>query len=99
MMFDKTCIANFEVVLHHSLICSFIVFRFQSVGDALLHTLQNHLGNKFTPNVLEAWTAVYELLAKNRDEQVTEEQISLVQETWGLVNDDLEQLGVEFYVR
>ncbi|KAJ7379983.1 hypothetical protein OS493_012745 [Desmophyllum pertusum] len=30
---------------------------------------------------------------------VTKEQISLVQETWGLVKSDLEQVGVEFYIR
>lgn len=30
---------------------------------------------------------------------VTKKQISLVQETWGLVKSDLEQVGVEFYIR
>ena len=30
---------------------------------------------------------------------VTQEQISLVQDTWKLVNGDLEQVGVEFYIR
>lgn len=30
---------------------------------------------------------------------ITQEQISLVQETWKLVNGDLEQVGVEFYIR
>lgn len=47
----------------------------------------------------EAWTVVYELVTENRDGQVTEEQIALVQETWELVKNDLEQMGVEFYVR
>ena len=31
--------------------------------------------------------------------QVTKEQIGLVKETWGLVKDDLEQMGAEFYAR
>ena len=30
---------------------------------------------------------------------ITQEQISLVQDTWKLVNGDLEQVGVEFYIR
>lgn len=30
---------------------------------------------------------------------ITQEQISLVQNTWKLVNGDLEQVGVEFYIR
>ena len=30
---------------------------------------------------------------------VTQEQISLVQDTWKLVNGDLEQVGIEFYIR
>jgi hemoglobin-like flavoprotein len=34
-----------------------------SVGSALLWTLEQGLGEKFTPEVREAWTAVYELLA------------------------------------
>lgn len=69
------------------------------MGAAFLQTLNKHLGEKFTSKVKEAWTAVYGLVAENLDGQVTEEQIALVQETWGLVKNDLEQLGVEFYVR
>ena len=73
---------------------------FQSVAAAFLHTLNIHLGNKFTSKVKEAWTAVYALVADNRDRgQVAEEQIELVQDTWELVKGDLEQMGVEFYVR
>lgn len=33
------------------------------------------------------------------EEPITQEQISLVQDSWKLVNGDLEQVGVEFYVR
>ena len=29
---------------------------------------------------------------------ITQEQISLVQDTWKLLNGDLEQVGVEFYI-
>lgn len=32
-------------------------------------------------------------------EPVTEEQIAMVQETWGLVKGDIEKTGVEFYMR
>ena len=85
--------------IYYSLIC-FRYCRFQSVAVAFIHTLNKHLGNKFTSKVKEAWTAVYGLMAENRDGgQVTEEQIELVQETWGLLKDDLEKMGVEFYVR
>ena len=30
---------------------------------------------------------------------ITQKQITLVQDTWKLVNGDLEQVGVEFYIR
>lgn len=30
---------------------------------------------------------------------ITQQQITLVQESWKLVNGDLEQVGVEFYIR
>lgn len=33
------------------------------------------------------------------DEQISQKQISLVQETWGLVSGDLEKVGVDFYMR
>lgn len=32
-------------------------------------------------------------------ELVTEKQIAMVQETWGLVKGDIEKTGVEFYMR
>ena len=35
----------------------------------------------------------------DNEEPVTQKQISLVQETWGLVNGDLEKVGVDFYIR
>lgn len=36
---------------------------YATVGSALLWTLGQGLGEKFTPEVREAWTAAYELLA------------------------------------
>lgn len=36
---------------------------YQTVGAALLWTLEKGLGEAFTPEVKEAWTAVYTLLA------------------------------------
>jgi hemoglobin-like flavoprotein len=36
---------------------------YQTVGAALLWTLEQGLGNNFTPDVKEAWTAVYTLVA------------------------------------
>jgi len=36
---------------------------YQTVGKALLWTLQQGLGDGFTPEVAEAWTAAYGLLA------------------------------------
>lgn len=36
---------------------------YATVGSALLWTLEQGLGAKFTPAVREAWTAAYELLA------------------------------------
>ena len=33
------------------------------------------------------------------EEPITQKQITLVQDTWKLVNGDLEQVGVEFYIR
>ena len=36
---------------------------YATVGSALLWTLERGLGEKFTPEVCEAWTVAYELLA------------------------------------
>jgi hemoglobin-like flavoprotein len=36
---------------------------YATVGSALLWTLEQGLGDKFTPAVREAWTAAYEMLA------------------------------------
>jgi hemoglobin-like flavoprotein len=36
---------------------------YDTVGGALLWTLEKGLGDKFTPDVKEAWTAAYTLLA------------------------------------
>ena len=36
---------------------------YATVGSALLWTLEQGLGEKFTPEVREAWTVAYELLA------------------------------------
>ena len=37
--------------------------------------------------------------ANDVERHVSKEQIALVKETWRLVKDDLEQIGIEFYVR
>jgi nitric oxide dioxygenase len=37
---------------------------YQTVGGALLWTLERGLGDRFTPEVREAWAAAYELLAE-----------------------------------
>ncbi|KAJ7379995.1 hypothetical protein OS493_012757 [Desmophyllum pertusum] len=84
---------------HYQKLSTFCPRKTKSVGAALLHTLDKHLGVKFTTKVKEAWTVVYGIVAENCEGPATEEQISLVQETWNIVKDDLEQLGVEFYVR
>ena len=36
---------------------------------------------------------------KDIEGPITQEQISLVQDTWKLVNGDLEQVGIAFYIR
>jgi hemoglobin-like flavoprotein len=41
---------------------------YQTVGEALLWTLAQGLGEQFTPPVAEAWTAVYTLLANTMQE-------------------------------
>jgi hemoglobin-like flavoprotein len=43
---------------------------YQTVGEALLWTLGQGLGEQFTPQVEEAWTAAYTLLAKTMQEGV-----------------------------
>lgn len=37
---------------------------YQSVGEALLWTLERRLGESFTPDVSEAWSVAYGLLAR-----------------------------------
>ena len=66
---------------------------------ALRFTLEKYLGKKFTSKVKEAWIAVYDNLTEDRKGSVTKEQIALVQDSWHLVKNDLENMGVEFYVR
>ncbi len=39
---------------------------YETVGEALLWTLQMGLGRNFTPEMKDAWTAVYTLLATTR---------------------------------
>jgi hemoglobin-like flavoprotein len=46
---------------------------YQTVGEALLWTLGQGLGEQFTPQVEEAWTAAYVLLAKTMQEGVQNE--------------------------
>ena len=41
---------------------------YQTVGGALLWTLEQYLGAEFTPEVKEAWTAVYVLLVETATE-------------------------------
>jgi hemoglobin-like flavoprotein len=41
---------------------------YQTVGAAILWTLAQGLGDAFTPEVEEAWTAVYTLLAETMQE-------------------------------
>jgi hemoglobin-like flavoprotein len=45
---------------------------YQTVGAALLWTLGQGLGEQFTPEVEEAWTAVYTLLAQTMQEGTLE---------------------------
>ena len=45
---------------------------YQTVGAALLWTLAQGLGDQFTPDVEEAWTAVYTLLAQTMQEGTLE---------------------------
>ena len=44
-------------------------------------------------------TQKQDTVVQDLDEPLTQKQISLVQETWGLVKGDLERVGVEFYIR
>lgn len=43
--------------------CSLFLKLFQVAGSALLDTLNNGLGDKFTSEVKEAWTGVYGIVA------------------------------------
>lgn len=45
---------------------------YQTVGAALLWTLEQGLGEKFTPAVAEAWTAAYDLVATTMQEAAQE---------------------------
>jgi len=55
----------------------------------------NGHGRQGTEDVKQAT----EKQAEDSEGPITHEQISLVQESWKLVNGDLEQVGVEFYIR
>jgi hemoglobin-like flavoprotein len=49
---------------------------YQTVGAALLWTLAQGLGEGFTPEVEEAWTAVYTLLATTMQEAARETAVA-----------------------
>ena len=68
------------------------------MSEALLDTLEKNLGERFTPKIKEAWTAVYGNLV-NGEGSVFDEHISLVQNSWNLAKKDIEKWGVEFYTR
>lgn len=57
---------NYGVEDHH----------YQTVGSALLWTLSQGLGEQFTPEVEEAWTAAYNLLAQTMQEGMDEAQMA-----------------------
>lgn len=38
---------------------------FPIVGEALLHTLEQALGDQFTPEVRDSWTAVYGVITEH----------------------------------
>jgi hemoglobin-like flavoprotein len=46
--------------------------QYSSVGSALIWTLEQGLGTDFTPEVREAWTTVYALLADTMKMQPSE---------------------------
>ena len=50
---------------------------YDTVGAALLWTLEAGLGRDFTPEVKQAWTAVYTLLATTMKEAAREEPVAV----------------------
>ena len=74
------------------------------VAQALLWTLEQGLGEAFTPQVENAWVKVYGVVAKEMIDAAgydsdTDQQISLVQETFALVEPIAEQAAEMFYNR
>jgi hemoglobin-like flavoprotein len=51
---------------------------YETVGAALLWTLEMGLGRNFTPELKEAWTAVYTLLATTMKDAAREEALAAV---------------------
>ena len=51
---------------------------YDSVGTALLWTLEQGLGGEFTPEVRAAWTAVYGLLAQTMRDAANMDNFSMV---------------------
>ncbi len=49
---------------------------FETVGAALLWTLETGLGARFTPEVREAWTVVYSVLVKSMQEGMRQSEES-----------------------
>ena len=49
---------------------------YATVGDALLWTLERGLGESFTPDVAEAWSAAYGLLAQTMQSAARDASIS-----------------------
>ena len=83
-----------EIEIKHALAYSTEREHYDAVGECLLWTLETGLGSEaWTPDVAEAWTWVYGVLAKvmadGGDAALMERRKSAVQTTWKQVEDAL----------
>ncbi|KAJ1474763.1 globin-like protein [Baffinella frigidus] len=82
---------------------------FPVVGEALLWTLEKGLGFKWTPEVKVAWESVWGTIVSVMEPALREANLArvsdadksrrLVEESWGVVEQDLEATGVAFFLK
>ncbi|XP_072164893.1 uncharacterized protein [Diadema setosum] len=76
----------------------------RSVGEALMHVLQEGLGAEFTAEVRAAWVAIYDIVSDTMSASLSEGPMSerhreLVQKTWSVLALDPEQHGAVFFAK
>ena len=80
-----------------------ILFLFQPVGEVLLETIKEALGDTFNDELRLAWTVVFKIIAEtmseplNEEGSITADHKRLVQKTWTKLSSDPAKHGATMF--